>query len=166
MNIFILDKDPIKAAQMQCDKHIVKMTVETAQILCSALHILGVTHNGYKLAYPKHPCVQWAVNLRNWIWLREHGRALAAEYKRRYQRDHSSLLVINSLPIPEINCAWPKQFALAMPTNYIQYKISKEGKYNLYDIDYVSSYREFYKSKASRFELRYTKSKIPSWLTN
>ena len=33
MNIFFLDKDPVKAAQMQCDKHVVKMVLETAQMV-------------------------------------------------------------------------------------------------------------------------------------
>ena len=32
MNIFVLDKDPIISAQMQCDKHIVKMPLESAQM--------------------------------------------------------------------------------------------------------------------------------------
>ena len=33
MNIFVLDKDPEIAAQMACDKHVVNMIVETAQML-------------------------------------------------------------------------------------------------------------------------------------
>ena len=36
MNIFILDNDPVIAAQMQCDKHVVKMIVESAQMLSTA----------------------------------------------------------------------------------------------------------------------------------
>ena len=35
MNIFVLSECPIEAAQMQCDKHVVKMIVETAQMLCT-----------------------------------------------------------------------------------------------------------------------------------
>ena len=125
MNIFVLDKNPYKAARYHCDKHIVKMTLETAQILSSALTLIGVPHNGYKPTHVRHPCVLWAVDLRNWVWLRELGRALASEYTRRYQRDHSSLLVINSLPIPEIDCAIPKDFALAMPANFIHYEVNQ-----------------------------------------
>ena len=41
MNIFVLDKSPIISAQMQCDKHIVKMPLETAQMLCSVWHRYG-----------------------------------------------------------------------------------------------------------------------------
>jgi hypothetical protein len=36
MNIFILDENPVTAAKMQCDKHVVKMIIESAQMLCTA----------------------------------------------------------------------------------------------------------------------------------
>ena len=36
MNIFVLDMNPVTAAQMQCDKHVVKMIVESAQMLSTA----------------------------------------------------------------------------------------------------------------------------------
>ena len=36
MNIFYLDKDPVKAAEYSCDKHVVKMILESAQMLCTA----------------------------------------------------------------------------------------------------------------------------------
>ena len=41
MNIFYLDKDPVKAARAQYNKHIVKMILESAQMLCAAHHVLG-----------------------------------------------------------------------------------------------------------------------------
>ena len=37
MNFFILDQDPICAAIWQCNKHIVKMPLETAQMLCTVV---------------------------------------------------------------------------------------------------------------------------------
>ena len=40
MNIFVLDEDPTIAAQMQCDKHVVKMIVESAQMLSTAHRML------------------------------------------------------------------------------------------------------------------------------
>ena len=43
MNIFVLDKDPIVAAKMACDKHIVKMILESAQMLCTAKRVLDGT---------------------------------------------------------------------------------------------------------------------------
>ena len=46
MNIFLLDKDPKIAAQYHCDKHVVKMILESAQMLCSAYqrHFGSETH--------------------------------------------------------------------------------------------------------------------------
>ena len=50
MNIFVLDESPIISAQMQCDKHIVKMPLETAQMLCSVWHRYG---EGDKVPYKR-----------------------------------------------------------------------------------------------------------------
>ena len=38
MNIFILDKNPKKAAEYHCDKHVIKMILETSQLLCSVFY--------------------------------------------------------------------------------------------------------------------------------
>ena len=40
MNIFYLDRDPVIAAQMMCDKHVVKMILESAQMLSTAHRVL------------------------------------------------------------------------------------------------------------------------------
>ena len=39
MNIFVLDENPVIAAKMACDKHIVKMILESAQMLCTAKRV-------------------------------------------------------------------------------------------------------------------------------
>ena len=59
MNIFVLDYDPELAAQMQCDKHVVKMVLESTQMLhtINAKHELPYT---YKPTHMNHPCVKWA----------------------------------------------------------------------------------------------------------
>ena len=97
MNIFFLDADPKYAAQMQCDKHVVKMVLETAQMLSTAARAQG--HDvGYKSAYPKHPMTLWvsqnADNFR-WAWL--HGMSLAKEYTNRYDRIHKSQEILEKL---------------------------------------------------------------------
>ena len=56
MNIFVLDSNPVTAAIQQLDKHVVKMPLESAQMLCSALIAHGVEDTPYKKAHPKHPC--------------------------------------------------------------------------------------------------------------
>jgi lipopolysaccharide biosynthesis regulator YciM len=43
MNIFYLDKCPEKAARLQYNKHVVKMILESAQMLCAAHHVYGST---------------------------------------------------------------------------------------------------------------------------
>ena len=58
MNIFFLDDNPKLSAQMQCDKHVVKMILETAQMLSTSARARG--HDVvYKSAYPKHPMTLW-----------------------------------------------------------------------------------------------------------
>ena len=42
MNIFVLDKDPFVAAQQSCDKHVVKMILETGQMLSPHIGCLTV----------------------------------------------------------------------------------------------------------------------------
>jgi len=61
MNIFVLDYDPRVAAQMMCDKHVVKMIVEGCQML-STIHRLGGAEEDflYKKSFMNHPCTVWA----------------------------------------------------------------------------------------------------------
>ena len=44
MNIFALSSDPIASAQMMVDRHVVKMILETAQLLSTAHRILDSEH--------------------------------------------------------------------------------------------------------------------------
>ena len=96
MNIFILDESPIISAQMQCDKHIVKMPLETAQMLCSVWHRYGQGMNvPYKEAHRNHPCTLWAGDSAdNFSWLVQHGMELCFEYTRRYNKIHKCQQVI------------------------------------------------------------------------
>ena len=88
MNIFFLDKDPVKAAQLQCDKHVVKMVLETAQMVSTAVRNQG--HDvGYLLAYPKHPMTMWVGStLENYLYACRIGIALTEEYTKRYGKIH------------------------------------------------------------------------------
>ena len=92
MNIFYLDKDPFKAAKVQYNKHVVKMILESAQMLCAAHHILGNPDDvPYKLAHKNHPSTIWArENASNYEWLFHHFCALSKEYKKRYGKIHMS----------------------------------------------------------------------------
>ena len=44
MNIFLLDLDPVKAAQSHCDKHVVKMLLEACQLLYTAHWVISYPH--------------------------------------------------------------------------------------------------------------------------
>lgn len=95
MNIFAVDHDPVVAARALCDKHVVKMPLETAQLLCAVAHKNGIIDVPYKLTHKNHPCTVWAgTSKKNWAWTITHGIALCDEYTRRYKRVHKSRNVI------------------------------------------------------------------------
>jgi len=82
MNIFYLDKDPVTAAILQYNKHVVKMILESAQMLCTAHHeLLDEPDVPYKPAHVNHPSTIWCrQNTRHYFWLYEHMLALGHEY--------------------------------------------------------------------------------------
>ena len=92
MNIFYLDKCPNKAAKLQYNKHVVKMILESAQMLCAAHHVLGNPDDvPYKLAHKNHPSTIWVrENSLHYDWLYEHFVALSREYRKRYGKTHMS----------------------------------------------------------------------------
>jgi len=124
MNIFYLHQDPIEAAKMQYNKHVVKMILESAQMLCTAHHeIMGDDADvPYKRAHVNHPSTIWVRrSAQNYIWLYDHFVALAKEYKKRYGKDHLSYTKCNPylrfLPggLPFTGFTQPPQ---AMPDEY------------------------------------------------
>ena len=94
MNIFYLDKDPVKAAKLQYNKHVVKMILESAQMLCTAHHcIMGDDADvPYKIAHKNHPSTIWVRQSgENYSWLYYHMMALGKEYTKRYGKKHLSI---------------------------------------------------------------------------
>ncbi len=97
MNIFILDLDVKKCAQYHVDKHVVKMILETAQLLCGVHHVTDQVTDQvpYKLSHKNHPCSIWArESLSNYLYLCELGLELCNEYTYRYGKRHKSQDVI------------------------------------------------------------------------
>ena len=85
MNIFFLHTDPVLSAQYHCDKHVVKMILETAQILCTSVD----APTPYRSTHMNHPCVQWVKeDATHFQWTYLLGRSLCAEYAYRYDRKH------------------------------------------------------------------------------
>lgn len=100
MQIFGVDSDPEAAAQALGDRHVVKMCLETAQILCTVSSMYG--HPApYRPTHVRHPCVRWTAEFSsNWDWLHAHGLALGREYTFRFRKQHASSRVIESLARP------------------------------------------------------------------
>ena len=93
MNIFYLDKDPRKAAELQYNKHVVKMILETAQMLCTAHHCVNGEDADvpYKSTHKNHPSTVWARrSANNYEWLYHHFIGLCEEYTKRYGKIHLS----------------------------------------------------------------------------
>jgi len=152
MNIFVLDEDFDTCAEYHIDKHIVKMPLEAAQLLCSAHWISQVgffprkitpdekkqtqeliTKDFYGITHYNHPCAIWArASLDNFEWLHCYANALNSEYGYRYGgKSHKSLEVVNRLPEPNIPRLGLTPFAQAMPDE-------------LKSDDHIASYRLFY----------------------
>ena len=90
MNIFHLHKDPKICAEYHCDKHVVKMILETAQMLSTAYQKhCGLDDNLYKPAYPKHPMTIWVGDsIENYKYALMLGTELGKQYTKRYRKIH------------------------------------------------------------------------------
>ena len=96
MNIFYLDKNPRDAAQMMCDKHVVKMILESAQMLSTAHRVLDGDENAdekglYKMVHKNHPSTIWVRSSKSsYRWLWRHMSELMSEYTHRYGKFHAT----------------------------------------------------------------------------
>lgn len=159
MNIFYLDPDPALAAQYHCDKHVVKMTLETAQILATAKRYLlrrikdDIPQALYRSTHSNHPCVVWTqTSLQNYQWTLNLFQALLVEYHHRYGRDHKSTEQLPWLSPPSpgrFPCNRPTAPAQAMPEEYRH-------------ADPVTAYRAYYLGEKSKFAV-WTRRKMPEW---
>ena len=174
MNIFVLDESPIISAQMQCDKHIVKMPLETAQMLCSVLHRHGQGHLvPYKEAHKNHPCTLWAGDsCANFSWLVQHGMELCFEYTRRYNKIHKCQQVIMDIRETDWGTLQYKPMEITphpqcMPDKY---KCIREGGYLTEQMssqyggnDTVLAYRKYYANDKKDIA-KWEKSRpMPDW---
>lgn len=131
MNIFVTYPCPIQSAKVLPDRHVVKMPLES----CQMLSIVASERWGYNFgqlpkssggfystdtgAFRNHPCTKWAqFSSANWTWLISHGLALCAEYARRYDRIHSCFYTLKHalyiFPLGNMKEITP--FARAMPS--------------------------------------------------
>jgi hypothetical protein len=169
MNIFVLDEDPVLAAKYHCDKHVVKMILESATMLSAAHHLYPMveynyntetqTYDGwtteklFKKAWVNHPCTKWArESIYNYQWLSELAIALCDEYTLRYNKQHKTSSLIRTLLyriplLPKIDFT---PFVQAMPDDVKNQK------------DAIAAYRNYYIKYKSGFA-KWTLRGTPYW---
>ena len=191
MNIFILDKDPRKAARMHCDKHVVKMILEGAQMLSTAHRILDGKEviekryvNGsmparyrnvktwklpddrdellYKATHSNHPCNIWCRETsENYQWLWQLTYALCDEYYLRYGK-HKAVPTHHKIADSGI------LDALALSPNNIAKAKRTPFALAMPDVykheDPVMAYQNYYLFAKANL-LSYTHRQEPKWVT-
>lgn len=156
MNIFLLDNDLHKNAEYYCDKHLVKMILESVQILCSVSHLKGVDAP-YKLTHQNHPCVQWVLKSGgHWDILVDLVEELNREYKFRYNKieNHKSYDVMKKLTKP--------YFDNNIPTGTFVAVVNIVKNCNAFEV--INEYREYYKSKDKEIKMTWTKRQKPFFM--
>ena len=140
MNIFVLHDNPRLAAQMACDKHCVKMILESAQLLCSPY---PKGEAPYRRTHYNHPSSQWVrASEGNYRWLIEYSYSLCNEYNLRYAKHHKSFSIIR----------WCEEnmYKLKFPTNRLTpFPQCMPDKYKGEDV--VMAYRNYYIGEKSSF---------------
>ena len=155
MNIFVLDTDTRKCAEFHNDKHVVKMILETAQLLCGAHWMSegGQYDIPYKLSHKNHPCAIWVREcIENYEWLCDLGIELCEEYTHRYDKRHKSQDIIEWCIVHPPNIRTNGEitpFALAMPD---ECKVGNP----------VESYRRYYMTD-KRDIAAWKNREIPNW---
>jgi hypothetical protein len=189
MNIFVLDRDPSMAALYHCNKHVIKMILESAQMLCTA-HWLGHLKKAdlslsdfkrvkdaqswlfnnvsedlqppWKLTHARHPCTVWASkNVSNYGWVLRLAESLLQEYTRRYKKKHASHCVVKWLG---------KNFPPDIPDGFLtNHPVCMKEDYKVYDTDgnisVVKSYKNYYILDKSRFAKWEPQAKMPEWFS-
>jgi len=175
MNIFFLSKDPKQAALFHNDKHVVKMILESAQLLCTTHRVLDgkqeviIKNNRKKKAWKlsnseldlylynsthvNHPSAVWVRESKNnYMWLYNLFVELCKEYKYRYGKTHLCETKLKKyLMNPPMNISnrpftQPPQ---AMPEQYRQ-------------VDSVSAYRNYYMIDKAHLA-SWKNRNIPDW---
>lgn len=176
MNIFFLDADPVKAAQYQCNKHVVKLVTESAQLLSTCNHLRSKVELPdfiYRKTHENHPCNKWIrSNIFAYSWLCKHAIALCEEYTFRYEKTHKSQKIIEwcwhnvhniefdtkGCPVPyEVNFTNANLLKYLNPPQVIPEEFKIEG-------DVVQAYRNAYiGDKMKTMDCRWTKREQPWW---
>lgn len=185
MNIFVLDSHPKLAAAMHCDKHVVKMTTEAAQMVSTTMRLCFPKLTAgdttlYKVSYPQHPCNVWArKGYGHLAWLLAYGRYLGEEYNKRYGKVHKALGVVEhacKLLDEQSVEDWLAErdacgmglggprFPLCMPDKYKE-DFTPDANGHVHVRDAVEAYRRYYLGEKASFA-KWKNTSPPSWWPN
>jgi hypothetical protein len=147
MNIFVLDPNPIIAANYHCDQHLHKMVLESAQMLSTAAHIHfpHLAQYIYAPAYQNHPCTEWVCESHShMVWVCSLATALNELREVNGSDRHASMDVISAI-------------ADNLPSTYIQPCYFAEAMYAHIkirpDLTTVQKYQRYYQKKSMAWGL-------------
>jgi len=154
MNIFYLDKNPKICAKYHNNSHICKMTIESAQLLCTAHRLLDNNDNEllYKATHKNHPSAIWVrQSKQNYLWLYELFIQLSKEYTLRYNKVHKTYTKLKDiLAVPPLNIP---------DTDFIEPPLCMPDECKLEDT--VESYRNYYMTEKRNIAV--WKTEKPYW---
>ncbi|NBR26296.1 MAG: hypothetical protein EBU08_21425, partial [Micrococcales bacterium] len=180
MNIFYLDRDHKTCAQQHCDKHVVKMIVEYAQLLSTAHRLIDGNQyydksktnrkiNRWKLNDYReteyyhavswnHPSAVWVrQELSHYQWLWNLASELCQEYRHRYggatDKQHKTSLVIQKLSFAPNNI--PRNGLFLEPPQAMPEDVKVPG-------DSITAYRNYYRVHKKRFAT-WKNREVPNW---
>ena len=151
MNIFYLDEDPKLCAQYHCNKHLIKMILESCQLLCTA-HWMTGGEAPYKKTHFNHPSNKWArESLSNYVWLCDMTMELCKEYthrngKRHKTQQHLEWCMVN---LPNIEDKGFTEIPQAMPD-----ECKRENP--------IDGYRNYYNVEKA-YMCKWKNREIPEW---
>ena len=176
MNIFYLHKDPDICASYHCDKHVLKMIIEYAQLLstahrlCDGFEGFGASKSGerqvrvwtihdsrddvlYRATHVNHPSNKWTrLHEENYTWLLELWLRLCEEYTKRYSKTHLTFTKLH-----KVLCEIPKHIDRGLNVTAFPQCMPDDCKRE----DAVTAYRSFY--RAHKREFATWKNGIPMW---
>ena len=185
MNIFYLDHDVEKCAEMHNDKHCIKMILEYAQLLSTAHRVLdgveleGISASGrkrkfwtlgdsrdytlYKATHINHPSAIWVrYSYANYVWLSKLLTALCREYTYRYGKIHKVERegLEEELMYPPMNIPTFAEFTEPTPAMPDEVKIKGSS---------LESYRNYYinsKQHLASWSGKFNSRSVPTWFAN
>ena len=180
MNIFYLANDPAECARLHNDRHVIKMILETSQLLSTAHRVLdgiesvGLSQSGrkqsayvlsdsresalYSATHINHPSAIWVrKSYENYEWLYTLFTELMKEYTYRYGKNHACEKLIEPLYTPPTHI--PKGVGFTEPTPAMPDEVKVAG-------DSIASYKNYYisnKQHLASWQGKINSRPVPNW---